>query len=157
MHAVHHDRRMSRLFLDAVGFWDVAEAMAFYTEVTIACRDAARAGTPLTLLSDITDYLPQGGPVSDVHARTAAEFARAPIARYVLVADKALNRMRARRLLEAVPFEIASTRAEAAAMLGWSEDYLRRLPVLERPAGEQPSVLTPVPAAEPPAYGRAAA
>jgi hypothetical protein len=141
VHSVHFDRRRMRLHFEGTGFWDLAEAMTFYTEVTVACREARKEARPLSILADLSDYLPQGGPVSDTHERTVAEIRQAPLDRYALVAPSALNRMRIRRMLVGIPHQIFTLRGDAAAWLGWTDDYLRLMPGL--PMAAAPSALSP--------------
>lgn len=131
MHSVHFDRKRHRLRLEASGFWDLAEALAFYTEVAAACRVARRDGEPIAILSDLTGYQPQGGEVSDTHQRTAAEIAMTPRSAYVLVTPLALNRMRLRRLLGGIAYELVDDRESALRRLGWSQDYSRAMPGLK--------------------------
>ena len=123
MHQLHFDTRRGRIHQRLEGFLTVAEAQAVHRQVVRACDRMRPLGEPASVLVDLRDYPPQGQEVNAVTQTIAAVFAALPPIGFAVVTGSALQRMRLRRVLEAVQPSFFDQIQDAVAHLGWEQDW----------------------------------
>lgn len=118
------DPASGRLYQRLHGFLSVADAEAVRQQVTQACERVRQAGLLMSVLVNLRDYPAQSQAVNDVVARIAATVAATPRRGYAVVTGSALQRLRLRRVMDAIGPDFFDSAPAAAAHLGWEPAFL---------------------------------
>ena len=119
----HFDSALCRIIQQLDGFLSLDEAEAVHRDVSAACARVRDGGGTLAVLVDYRHYPVQSQAVSTVGERIAAEYAATPLAGFAAVTGSAMQRVRLRRVLEAVRPSFFENPAEAVDRLGWARDW----------------------------------
>jgi hypothetical protein len=123
MHVIYHDENANRLYVKMVGFWQIAEATHLHRSISEAVSNARRRATTLSMMSDLTEYATPGTGVSAIARKTADMIREGGVSRYAIVTHSALQRVRMRRLLPGIAFDLFSDITAAETWLGWPRLY----------------------------------
>jgi hypothetical protein len=122
---VRYDRATNRVFIRCSGYWTLSEAEEYREKVRAVCWAAELSGQSISILSNLTDYVPQGAEIRMVNMQSVALFQKAPIAKFALIVPSALTRSHLRRQITRLNCEFFEEREQAIEWLGWTE----RMPI----------------------------
>lgn len=109
----------ARMVFTCEGLWSASEADAFCAELRTQMTAARCAGRPIRMLAVLDGYQLPCPSAAEATDRAVDLLQSRLIERYALVTQSALVRLRIRRLLDGVNYQIFNTREEAAAWLEW--------------------------------------
>lgn len=123
MQIFQFDQPRGRIHQRLHGFLTVPEAEAIRAQVVAACDRMRAADGALTVLVDLGDYAPQSQAVNAITEQIATAYAAVAPAGFAAATTSALQRLRLRRVLEAVGPHFFDTPDQAALHLGWEKDW----------------------------------